>query len=111
MELVNLTPHDVNYIRDDGTTVTFPSQGVARAAQTTVLDHVTDDGYRITRTSFGEPVDLPEPVEGTYLIVSLATAKAAIQYGRGASDLLMPNETVRDSAGRIIGCRSFAVVE
>ena len=107
---VNLTPHTVTYIHDDGTTEEFPSQGVARALQTTEFVG-TIDGYRVTRSAFGAPVDLPEPKEGVNLIVSLATVQAAIRHGRSAEDLYTVNETVRDSAGRIIGCKSFARVD
>ena len=107
---VNLTPHAVNYIRDDNSVETLPSQGVARAAQTTVLV-VEIEGRWITKSSYGAPVDLPEPVAGVYLIVSLATVNAAKQFGRSCDDLLIVNETVRDDAGRIIGCRSFGVVD
>lgn len=106
----NLTPHAITYIRDDGTSVSFPSQGVARAAQTTELVGEVD-GIRLTKSHFGAPVDLPEWQDDTMLIVSLATAKAAIEHGRRADDLVIVNETVRDESGRIIGCRSLAVVE
>lgn len=109
MRIVNLTPHSVTYIHDDGTTEVFPSQGIARASVETE-ELGSRDGYRITRSHFGEPVNLPEPQEGAVLIVSLATANAAAQYGRTTDDLLFPNETVRDAGGNIIGCRSFAVL-
>lgn len=107
---VNLTPHDVNYIHDDGRVETFPSQGVARAVQTTELIGVVD-GLRITKSVFGEPVNLPDPQEGVFLIVSLATINAAKAYGRQADDLYIVNETVRDDAGRIVGCKSFGKVD
>ena len=107
---INLTPHEVTYIHADGTTETFPYRGVARASQVTEFVG-TVDGYRVTRSTFGAPVDLPEPQDGVYLIVSLATAQAAIRHGRTAEDLYTVNETVRDSAGRIAGCKSFARVD
>ena len=107
---VNLTPHSVTYIRDDGTCETFESQGVARAAvQTEKIGCI--DGFTITKSVYGAPVNLPEPVDGVYLIVSLATAMSAKQYGRTLSDLLVINEAVRDESGCIIGCKSFGVVE
>ena len=109
MEIINLTPHTVTYIHDDGTKEEFPSQGVARAAvQTEELG--IRDGYRITKSTFGAPVNLPEPREGVFLIVSLATANAAVQYGRTTDDLLLTNDAVRDSSGAIVGCKAFAVV-
>lgn len=107
---VNLTPHTVDYIHEDGTTESLPSQGVARALQTTEFIE-TVDGYRITRSAYGAPVDLPEPQDGVNLIVSLATMKAALKHGRPVWDLYIVNETVRDSAGHIVGCKSFARVD
>lgn len=110
MKFVNLTPHGVNYIHEDGSVETFPSQGCARAAvKTEVVGSV--DGYRMTKSVFGAPVDLPEYQEGVLLIVSLATANSAKQHGRRTDDLVITNEAVRDDSGAIIGCRSFGVVE
>lgn len=104
---VNLTPHAITYIRDDETTIVLESQGVARAASTT--EYVGDlEGFRITRSSFGEPVNLPEYSEGVYYVVSLATAQAARAYGRRTDDLFFTNEAVRNPDGSIRGCRSFA---
>lgn len=110
MTWINLTPHDVNYIHDDGRVETFPSRGVARAKSTTELVGEID-GLRITKSVFGAPVDLPDYSEGTNLIVSLVTVSAAKQYGRRTDDLYVTNEAVRDDAGHIIGCRSFGQVE
>lgn len=108
---VNLTPHAINIVDETNQVIaTFASEGVARAAQKTEFIGVVD-GVRITKSTFGEPVNLPEFVDGVYLIVSLATASAAKQFGRRVDDLLITNEAVRDDQGRIIGCRSLAVVE
>lgn len=109
--IINLTPHAITLCLQDGSALkTFKSEGVARATQSTV--EVGElDGIRLVRTSFGEPVGLPDPVDGTFLIVSLATANAARQYGRDVKDLLLTSDPVRDEQGRIIGCRAFAVVD
>lgn len=110
MTWVNLTPHEISIIRDGMETVKFPSQGVARAVQTTELVGEVD-GIRITRSAFGEPVNLPDFQEGIGLIVSLATANAAKQYGRRTDDLYIVNEAVRNESGQIVGCRSLAQVD
>lgn len=109
-KIINLTPHAVNLFLSDNTTVTFESQGVARAEQT-VVDAGSIDGYRLVRTSFGAPVDLPDPQDGVYYLVSAILVSAARQSGRTVADLLLPAETVRDDQGRIIGCRAFALVD
>lgn len=108
--IINLTPHAVNLVLADGTTRTFESQGVARATQT-VVEAGAVEGYRLVRTSFGEPVDLPDPQEGVFYIVSAILVSAARQSGRTVRDLLLPADTVRDDQGRIIGCKAFALVD
>ena len=106
----NLTPHTVTVLDEDNNIVKeFASCGIARAKQTIVPAGMVD-GVPLVTTTFGEPVDLPEREEGVFLIVSLATAKAAETYGRTTEDLLLTCSPVRDDAGRIIGCRSLATV-
>ena len=62
---------------------------------------------KINSTSFGEVDGLPEPQEGTIFIVSALVAQAL----KGArDDLVVPDDTVRDDRGVIIGCKSFARV-
>ncbi|MBQ1298367.1 hypothetical protein IIY24_00815 [Candidatus Saccharibacteria bacterium] len=109
MAILNLTPHTINLIAENGETVMVipPSGVVARATQT---DQVCGEveGIEVVKTSFGAPTDLPEPCEGVYLVVSLATANAARTTGRSTDDLLLTSSPVRDEGGRIIGCRRFA---
>ena len=123
--IVNLTPHPVNVVGEDGELVaSFPSEGIARAAQTDqlVARPAVDGGYLvddqgndypvevkvpIVKTTFGEVVDLPEPQEGVMLIVSIITLNAARAGGRPTDDLLMTSALVRDETGRIIGCKAL----
>ena len=107
----NLTPHQVAVVDADGTEIAvYPPSGlVARAAQTDQLVGAVE-GIEVVRTTFGAPTDLPEPEEGTWFIVSLATANAAKATGRITNDLLLTSGPVRDDSGRIIGCRRFATL-
>ena len=104
-KIINLTPHAVNIITNSGDIITFePSGNIARCKQETV--YVGDiDGIPLTSTSFGEVEDLPLPSDGCYYIVSRLIMSAC----PNRSDLLGPNELVRDDNGNIIGCRSFSV--
>lgn len=111
----NLTPHTVNVCDEEGNVLTsFESEGViARAQQTDVpVGNIAVNGHELplVRTEFGAPVDLPDPEEGTYLVVSIITANAAKANGRSSDDLLITSNPVRDNDGRIIGCRYFATV-
>lgn len=105
-KIINLTPHDVTLVISEERSVTFPTYSTVRPIPRVSTKTVSDgdiDGYPLTRTQYGEVEDLPEPKEGTWYIVS------ALVAGRcpDRTDLVIPNEAVRDDKGRIIGCRSF----
>lgn len=121
MAIINLTPHDVclylpygleesrgGWHLPDGSAIrpvrTFaPSGVVARAAQRTVSVEAID-GVPCVQLTYGEPEHLPDPAEGTFLIVSALTVASARSVGRTTADLLTVAETVRNSAGAVVGC-------
>ena len=110
MKLINLTPHDVNIVDEDGMPIlTVISSGLARCKATTVrigtVDIETENGIVTipeTTTSFGDVYGLPEPENNTLYIVSRPIVEATHR-----ADLRIPNETVRDEQGRIYGCLSL----
>jgi hypothetical protein len=105
MEFINLTPHAVHImpLGPEGPVRTIPSSGQVRVA--TEREFVAQfGGIPINRTYFGKVEGLPEEQEGTLYIVSSITAQAA----PGRKDLLVPDDPVRDSEGRVIGCRALA---
>lgn len=106
MKILNLTPHPVHVIDKKGEVVrTFPASGkVARLEVETERTGVID-GIPTVRTKFGDPEGLPAPTGGTFYIVS-QLIKSALPY---RADLLVPADVVRDSEGRVIGCRAFQV--
>lgn len=110
MRIKNLTPHAVNIVDAEGNPHrTYESEGIARAATSSeVVGEL--DGIELVKTTFGAPVGLPDPEDGVYLIVSLATATAAQKHGRSTDDLLLTSEPVRDSEGRIVGCLRLGIV-
>lgn len=117
-EIWNLTPHAVVVGE-----MTFKPDGViARATEeATPADSIRvsipdPTGAPADRITFDVPtsttrytgiVDLPDPQPGVYLVVSMIVPPVAFARGRWVGDLLVPGEQVRDSAGRIIGCRSL----
>lgn len=114
MKLVNLTPHALVLVSEDGNVLaTIPSSGVARAQQTDepvgTLE-VAGHAVTVVKTVFGETVDLPEPAEQVAYVVSIITANAARAQGRSTDDLLITSGLVRDGQGRIIGCTRLARV-
>ncbi|KNZ70326.1 hypothetical protein Tfer_0886 [Thermincola ferriacetica] len=110
-KIINLTPHPVTLVREDGAAVEIPSaaEKLPRCSETSEQIgeiFIGDLRIPVIRKSLGRVENLPDPEEGTFYIVSLAVAQAA----RHRRDLLVPNDTVRDEQGKIIGCRSLATV-
>ena len=108
-KIINLTPHSINVIGDDNSVaITIEASGnVARCSQTIdIVDSIdlNNVAIPISSSSYGEVVDLPAPQDNTYYIVSRLVMSACPDR----QDLLVPNDLVRDEAGRVIGCRSLA---
>ena len=108
--IVNLCPHPINIIAEDGSIRDFPKcENPARVSQSeevvgTIL------GVVVTKQKFGKVENLPEPQEGTYLVVSRLVVAAAQAEGRDISDLLIPGPGVRNEQGQIIGAKGFSVL-
>jgi hypothetical protein len=112
LNIVNLTPHDLNLMPQgpDGPVVTIPPSGqVARCAVDRVqVDTVTVGGISVpvNETWFGEVYDLPDPQPDTIFVVSALVAQAVPER----KDVYITDDAVRDEQGRIIGCRALAHV-
>ena len=113
MKVVNLTPHAVTILGSEGELIAkIESSGNARSKQESspigLLDNIP-----LFQTFYGAPIDLPDPEDGTILIVSKITADAAKQVGRSTDDLYIVFDTVRDPANpsNILGCRGLAPYE
>ena len=112
MNIVNLTPHALNFMPEgpDGPTVTIPPSGlVARCAVDRVqVNTIAVDGITVpvNRTQFGAVTDLPDPQPDTIYIVSSLVAQAVPDR----QDVYITDDAVRDDQGRIIGCRALAHV-
>jgi hypothetical protein len=100
----NLTPHTVTIIKSTGEQIIYMPTGVIPRLSTKTIQVGAVDGIPITSTVFGEVQDMPEQQQDVYLIVSRMVLSAL----PNRSDLLVPNELVRDSKGMIVGCRSLA---
>ena len=108
-KIINLTPHAVNIVNNDNSVaITIEASGnVARCSQTiNTVGNITVNSVAIpvSSSSYGEVVDLPAPQDNIYYIVSRLVMSAC----PNRQDLLVPNDLVRDEAGRVIGCRSLA---
>lgn len=112
MELINLTPHTINIINANNEPVAEiePSGEVARAhVVRNVVGSVAVAGYEIPviESTMGDVTGLPEHEEETGYVVSRVVAEAV----RERDDVFIPDDSVRDEQGRIIGCRSLARIK
>jgi len=103
MNIINLTPHDINLLLEDDVIV-FKSKGIARVQQKEALDEYFDR-VPIYKNKYGEVEGLPEEKDGVYYIVSFVVA-SALKDKR--NDLLIVTKTERNEKGQIIGCYGFA---
>lgn len=108
---INLTPHAVVICDSHNSVVKTiePSGQLARVRTIPKIvgEIILDSTIIPVRVNESGPLEgLPEPVVDTVYIVSLQAAVAAARTGRIA-DILVPDDTVRDEAGRVIGCRAF----
>ena len=116
MKVINLTPHSITFFQknlEEHNTMTElmtvpPCGQLARVTTKTVVVSEGMPGLPIpvTATEFGEVEGLPAPEEDTIYIVSSIVA----QRCRDRNDVFIPNESVRDENGRIIGCCSLGRV-
>ncbi len=131
--LVNLTPHKIVVIREDGDKVEIPPSGYTVRVSATVEEAGEVDGIPVYREALGRPV-LVDPkgnetfVDGTRLavflidpfpqatglIVSRVAAEALRKTGYhplAKPPLYVPGQLVRDEQGRVVGCKGLIQVE
>lgn len=113
MKMINLTPHNVNIIVGE-TELVIPASGVvARCASTTeTVGEIVVNGFHVpeTRTVLGEVYNLPEEKPDTLYLVSRAVAEAVAKANPDRKDLRIPDKSVRNDKGQIIGCLSVGMV-
>lgn len=104
MNIKNLTPHTINFVSSEGHPIMDiePAGAIARVSvKTETVGKI--DGIPVTKSVYGEVVDLPKPEDGTIYIVSSLVAGRVPER----EDVFIPSESVRDENGRIIGCKSI----
>jgi len=106
--LINLTPHPLNLMGDEGELVIPPSGRIARAREEReLIEYLILEGRKIPvyKVRYGEVIDLPPPEPGVIYVVSSITAQAVARTDPGRDDVVIPGDPVRDQEGRIIGMR------
>lgn len=111
MQIVNCTPHEINIFDESETVIisSIPPSGIIPRCETiecheeTILFNGFD--INIESSSMTNVIDLPEARDNTLFIVSRVVAENS-----NRQDLIIPNKTVRNGKGQIIGCKSFAKI-
>jgi hypothetical protein len=98
-KLVNLTPHAVSLLCEDGSSLTLDPAGYAPRRVANRRELGVLNGLRVVSTTFGAVEGLPEPQPGVVFIVSALVAEGSPER----EDLASPGEAIRDQQGRVIG--------
>ncbi len=108
MNIINLTPHEINIYKGDENILTIaPSGSVARCSQ---VDN--EDGFinflgkdvPLFNTNYNEIENLPPEKPNTFYVVSMIIANRSPKR----KDLLIPVGIVRNEKGQIIGCKGLS---
>ena len=109
-DLLNCTPHSIMIVTEVGEISIPPSGRVARLPiQRRDLDPIRVESLDVpmTLSTAGHVVvDLPEARPGCLILVSRMVAETLCDR----SDLVFPDELIRDEQGSVIGCRRLARV-
>lgn len=106
MVIINLTPHTITIVGQDGKILrSFPPSGNIARVSTIQKDAGTIAGVPVKLQTYGAVQGLPAPQDGVVYIVSSIVAQAA----DGRDDLIIPDtaNAIRDDQGRIIGVPGF----
>jgi hypothetical protein len=109
MNLINLTPHVITFITEKGEMQIQPSGIIARVTVTREKIgeiEINDIIIPVYKNEFGRVENLPDPQPDTLYIVSSLVAQAIPDR----KDVLIPDDSVRDNEGRIIGAKALAHV-
>ena len=110
VNLVNLTPHQVNYIERGEVKLSISGCNNPPRVEEQIngQEHLEVEGRYNIKIHNAKNVfvkNLPEEQENTYYIVSRIIAEYSDR-----EDLLVPHEFIKNPEGEIIGCKSFKKV-
>ena len=106
-KVVNRTPHDINVVLANGSTVVYPrpatQEEIARVTVSKTEVGTLANGVTVWRAVYGDVNGLPAPEDGVLHIVSMMVRNALPHR----LDLLSPADLMRDAAGQPIGTNGF----
>ena len=102
--LINLCPHDINIVDNEGNlVVTLPHEEgrVARVATAeTPRENTLGYPFPVVHREWGAVTGLPAPQPGVAFVVSAAVVSAC----PGRADLFSPGRLIRDASGQPTQC-------
>lgn len=107
-KIINLTPHDITILDEYNREVAVLPGTVADKCASVYLENVNEteiNGVPVFDREIQKLVNLPEPEPNVYYVVSAITERCLPEY---RPDILTVCKQVRDSYGRVIGCRGLA---
>lgn len=120
--VLNLTPHPVTVRNADGVDTTYPPAApkggeprVGNAPGAALPGHPLAGMVAVhAPDEAGEVVNLPAPVEGTFLVVSGMVGDALLRRGISRPDVLVPGTgpadgAVRNAAGHVVAVTRLKV--
>lgn len=112
MKIINLTPHDVVIVDNEGKEIKrFPKSGDVAIVKTKSVPIGELNGVPVVQTKYEEIEGLPDPQEGTAYIASVVVAQA---LNGARQDVYAPDtnpgSVVRDDKGNIIGVKRLTQV-
>lgn len=107
-EFKNLTPHMLNIIAADGSTIyNIAPEGNGNIARVSSTSNVvgTINGINVSRQTFGKVMGLPDAQDGVVYIVSRMVKDRVPDR----NDVLVPGASVRDENGVTIGANGLSL--
>ena len=109
---INLTPHSLRIVADDGFIIDIPPSGdIARCTtEETPVRTIRLRGFEshpvtVSKTLFGAPSGVPEQESGKIFLASTIVKEAARR-----DDVLAPGKGVRNEDGQVCAAKGFACV-
>lgn len=106
IEFASLCPHDVKVLLEEGKTLTIPQAGIVARCESRTENVESIGCIPLQCIRYGKITGLPSPIEGICYIVSRPVYDAAKTSRRGAADLYVVGETVRQGS-IILGCKGL----
>jgi len=104
MQFINLTPHSINILNENGDETVIEPSGIVARCQQTNQQRGEINGVPIQQSVFGQVEGLPEQKHDVgYIVSGLVLAQVPDR-----PDVFAPANPIRDENGRIIGCAGLS---